>query len=85
MDIRDRLIEEILQTLCYDDMTEDQLALVTEYETQKYIPVIDRYSECHTLSETEEYVHSLWLNYEIADGAEDNLLRHIGSDLMITV
>ena len=25
MDIRDRLIEEILQTLCYDDMTEDQL------------------------------------------------------------
>lgn len=84
--LKDDVIQALLKTLTYDDMTEEQLDLVVKYEMNKWEPKIKQYFENNGLKETERYIHeTLWQNYEIADETEDGLLKFIGSDLTITM
>ena len=37
-DLKTKLIESLLSTITYDEMTEEQEKLVAEYETEKWKP-----------------------------------------------
>ena len=80
-DIKTRLIEALLQTITYDDMTKEQEELVVEYETEKWKSKVDELRAALTKEEIEEQIHEWWLNYEFADGTEDNLIRYINEEI----
>ena len=80
-DIKTRLIESLLQTITYDDMTKEQEELVVEYETEKWKPKVDELKAALTKEEIENQIHEWWLNYEFADGTEDNLIRYINGGI----
>ena len=80
-DIKTRLIEALLQTITYDDMTKEQMELVVEYETELYKPRVDELREHNNEDEIKEYIHDWWLDYQIADGTEDNLIKYINGGI----
>ena len=76
-DIKTKLIESLLRTITYDDMNKEQMELVVEYETEKWKPKVDELKNTITKAEIEEQIHDWWLDYQFADGTEDNLLSYI--------
>lgn len=76
--IKTKLIDVLLKTITYDDMTEEQMEAVVEYETELYKPRVDALRENTNEDEIREHIHDWWLDYEIADGTEDNLLAYVG-------
>lgn len=73
-ELKTKLIKALLKTLTYDDMTAEQENLVVEYETEMWKPKIDELIRTgNTLEDIEEQIHDWWLDYQIADGTEDNL------------
>lgn len=79
-DLKTKLIESLLSTLTYDDMTPEQERLVTEYETEKWKPMVDALI-VNGMSERDikEQIHDWWLDYQFTDGTEDNLYQYIQS------
>ena len=71
------LAENLLKTISYIDMTEEQENLVVEYETEKLIPKIDELKATLTKERIEDVIHEWWLEYEIADETENNLIRYL--------
>lgn len=70
-DIRDKVIESLLKTLTYDEMTKEQEELVVEYETKKWKPKIDELIlRGLSKKEIEIKIHEWWLDYQIADRTE---------------
>lgn len=76
-EIKERLIQALLETLTYDELTEKQEKLVVEYETEKLKPIVDQLRENMTGECVKETIHEWWENYEIADGTEENLLAYV--------
>ena len=76
-ELKTKLIESLLKTLTYDEMNEEQMALVVEYETELLKPYVDRLRQHKDETEIREMIHDWWLDYEIADGTEDNLLAYV--------
>ncbi len=79
--LKDRVIKSLLETLTYDKMTEEQEKLVTEYETEIWKKKIDKLKDSMTKEELSEQIHDWWLDYEFADGTEENLLLYIGKEI----
>ena len=78
MDInRRKLAEEILQTVTYFDMDEEQTNLVVEYELEIYKPKVDKLKERFNNEKVEEKIHDWWLDYRIADETEDALMKYL--------
>lgn len=77
-DLKTKLIEALLKTMTYDDMTKEQLELVSDYECEKLKPHIEELKENNSLEEIAEYIHDWWQDYEISDQTEDKLLAYIG-------
>ena len=77
-ELKTKLIESLLSTITYDEMTEEQEKLVTEYETEKQKPKIDELKKTMTVSDIQEQIHDWWLDYQFTDGTEENLLAYIG-------
>lgn len=48
-----------------------------EYETEIYKRKIDELKQSMNVSKIKEQIHEWWLDYQIADGTEDNLLNYI--------
>ena len=78
-DLKTRVIEELLKTITYDDMTKEQLELVSEYEVEKYKPHIHELKDNCSNEEIAEYIHDWWQDYEIADETEDKLLEYLAT------
>ncbi|OLA94850.1 MAG: hypothetical protein BHW64_01755 [Candidatus Melainabacteria bacterium LEY3_CP_29_8] len=76
-EIKTKLIEALLETITYDDMTEKQEQLVVEYETEKLKPKVDELKKKLSKKELEETIHEWWSDYQIADGTENNLIAYI--------
>ncbi len=76
-DIKNKLIESLLRTITYDDMTDEQMMLVVEYETEVYKRKIDELKQSMNVSKIKELIHEWWLDYQIADRTEDNLFNYI--------
>ncbi len=80
MDInKKKLAEEILNTVSYIDMDEEQTKLVVEYELEIYKPKVDKLKERYNKDKVEEKIHDWWLDYSIADETEDALVEYIGN------
>lgn len=76
-EIKTKLIESLLKTITYDDMTLEQERLVVEYETEKLKTKVDELKKKLSKKELEEIIHGWWLDYQIADGTEINLISYI--------
>lgn len=75
--IKEKTASDLLMTLSYDEMNEEQINLVVEYETERFKKRVDELRNEMPQKEIEETIHDWWLDYEIADGTEDNLLAYI--------
>lgn len=80
-DIKTRLIEALLKTMTYDEMTEEQEKLVTEYETEKWKLEVDNLKGVLGKEEIKEQIHDWWLDYQFTDGTEINLDNYVESTM----
>ena len=76
-EIKTKLIESLLKTITYDNMTLEQERLVVEYETEKLKPKVDDLKRTMSKEQLEEIIHEWWLDYQIADETENNLIAYI--------
>ena len=76
-ELKTKLIQSLLSTLSYDELNDEQMTLVVEYETELWKPHIDELRETTNEDEIREMIHDWWLDYEIADKTEDNLLAYV--------
>lgn len=73
-------VVQVLANYCYDEMNEEQLTAVAEYETEKWKPTVNEMIKSDmTKKEIEDFIHTLWHNYEIANETEDMLYKYIQS------
>ena len=77
-ELKIKLIESLLSTMTYDEMTEEQKKLVTEYETEKWKTKVEELNKTMTISDIQNQIHDWWLDYQFTDGTEENLLAYIG-------
>ena len=64
-EIKTKLIESLLKTITYDDMTLEQERLAVEYETKKLKPKVDDLKSTMSKEQLEETIHEWWLDYQI--------------------
>lgn len=76
-ELKTKLIQSLLNTLTYDELNDEQNKLVVEYETELWKPKVDELRVTKNKDEIKEIIHDWWLDYEIADGTEDNLLAYV--------
>ena len=80
MDIKEvmrKAVRALLSSGSYDDLNEEQNAVVVEFETELYKAKVDELRKSMPPEEIKETIHDWWQNYEIADGTEDNLLAYV--------
>jgi phosphopantetheine adenylyltransferase len=75
--LKEKTAKELLMTLTYDDMDEEQEALVVEYETEQFKKRIDELRSKKSPEELDELIHDWWQDYQMADGTEDNLSAYV--------
>ena len=80
MDIKEvmrKAVRALLSSGSYDDLNEEQNAVVVEFETELYKAKVDELRKSMSPEEIKETIHDWWQDYEIADGTEDNLLAYV--------
>lgn len=70
---------ELLQKYTYDELNKEDEILVAEYETEKNRPIIEKLVGRCPLPEVEEFIHDMWLDFEISNSTETNLLNYAKS------
>ena len=75
-EIKRNQAQQLLRTLTYDEMTEEQEKLVTEYETEIWKSKVDELKSTMSKEAIKEQIHDWWLDYQFSDGAEENLLNY---------
>ena len=80
MDIKEvmqKAVQALLSNGSYDDLNEEQKAVVIEFETELYKAKVDELRKSMPPEEIKKVIHDWWQNYEIADETEDNLLAYV--------
>lgn len=78
--IKDKVIESLLRSITYDEMTLEQERLVVQYETERWRLKVDELINSDMSKEAiEEQIHDWWLDYLMADGTEENLYNYVTS------
>lgn len=80
MDIKEvmqKAVRALLSSGSYDDLNEEQNAVVVEFKTELWKPKIDELRKSMPPEEIKKIIHDWWSDYEIADGTEDNLLAYV--------
>lgn len=72
-----RILEILENAGSYDDLNEEQNAVVVEFETELWKPKVDELRKSMPPEEIKKTIHDWWSDYEIADGTEDNLLAYV--------
>ncbi len=72
-----RTLEILENAGSYDDLNEEQNAVVVEFETELWKPKVDELRKSMPPEEIKGIIHDWWSDYEIADGTEDNLLAYV--------
>ena len=76
-DVMRKSVHALLSNGSYDDLNEEQEALVVEYETELYKEKVDELRKSMSSEEIKETIHDWWQDYKIADGTEENLLDYV--------
>lgn len=74
--------QRLLREMSYDEMTPEQERIVVEYETEIWKTRVDELKATMTKEQIKEQIHELWLDYQFADGTEDNLLSYADNIIM---
>jgi hypothetical protein len=80
MDIKEvmqKAVRALLSSGSYDDLNEEQNAVIVEFETELWKPKVDELRKSMSPEEINETIHDWWSDYEIANGTEDNLLAYV--------
>lgn len=80
MDIKEvmqKAVQALLSNGSYDDLNEEQKAVVIEFETELYKAKVDELRKSMPPKEIKEVIHDWWQDYEITDETEDNLLAYV--------
>lgn len=80
MDVKEimrKAVRALLSSGSYDDLNEEQNAVVVEFETELWKPKVDGLRKSMPPEEIKETIHNWWSDYEIADGTEENLLDYV--------
>lgn len=80
MDIKETMqkaVHALLSTGSYDDLNEEQNAVVVEFETELWKPRVDELRKSMSPEDIKVVIHDWWQDYKIADGTEDNLLAYV--------
>ena len=72
-----KAVRVLLSNNSYDDLNEEQNAVVVEFETELWKPKVDELRKSMPPEEIKETIHDWWQDYEIADGTKDNLLAYV--------
>lgn len=67
----------LLNNAAYDDLNEEQISSVVALETALWKQKVDELRNKMSPDEIIEVIHDWWLNYEIANETEDNLLAYV--------
>lgn len=67
----------LLNNAAYDDLNEEQISSVVALETALWKQKVDELRSKMSSDEIIEVIHDWWLNYEIANETEDNLLAYV--------
>jgi hypothetical protein len=67
----------LLNNAAYDDLNEEQISSVVALETALWKQKVDELRSKMSPDEIIEVIHDWWLNYEIANETEDNLLAYV--------
>lgn len=70
-------MDNLLSSGSYDDLNEEQKAVVVEFETELWKPKVDELRKSMSPEEIKETIHDWWQDYKIADETEDNLLAYV--------
>lgn len=76
-DVMRKSVHALLSSISYDELNEEQNALVVEYETELYKEKVDELRKTMSPEEIKETINDWWQDYEIADGTEENLLEYV--------
>lgn len=76
-DVMRKSVHALLSNGSYDELNEEQEALVVEYETELYKEKVDELRKSMSQEEIKEIIHDWWQDYEIADDTEENLLDYV--------
>ena len=76
-DVMRKSVHALLSGISYDELNEEQNALVVEYETELYKEKVDELRKSKTSEKIKGIIHDWWQDYEIADDTEDNLLDYV--------
>lgn len=74
-----REAKRCLQTFAYDEMNQEQLSLVVKYETEEFKRQVDKLKKKLPLEEVEDTIHDWWLDYQMADDTESELLAYVSN------
>ena len=74
-----REAKQCLQTFTYDEMNQEQLSLVVKYETEEFKRQVDKLKKKLPLEEVEDTIHDWWLDYQMADDTESELLAYVSN------
>lgn len=80
MDVKETMrkaVHALLSNNSYDDLNEEQEAVVVEFETELWKSRIDELRKSMPPEEIKETIHDWWQDYKIADGTEENLLDYV--------
>ena len=80
MDIKEvmqKAVRALLSSGSYDDLNEEQNAVIVEFETELWKPKVDELRKSMSPEEIKETIHDWCSDYEIANGTEDNLLAYV--------
>lgn len=80
MDVKEvmkKAVRALLSNGSYDDLNEEQNALVVEFETELWKEKVDELRDKLSPEEIEETIHDWRLDYKIADETENNLSAYV--------
>lgn len=75
-EVMQKAVHALLNSGSYNDLSEEQNAVVVEFETELWKPKVDELRKSMSPEEIKETIHDWWSDYEIANGTEDNLLAY---------
>ena len=75
--IMERAVRALLSSGSYDDLNDEQMSVVVDFETELWKPKVDELRKSMSPEEMKKTIYKWWLDYEIASRTFDNLLAYL--------
>lgn len=72
-----KAVRALLSNNSYEDLNEEQNAVVIEFEVELYKPKVDELRKSMSSEQIKAVIHDWWQDYKIADGTEEILMAYV--------